>query len=115
MFTQEEAKFLLDVYEKNTASIALSDEFTCDIGRFVDIYKSLKLYRRKKKIGLRQVLNQFIILENVFGSVAIGFLIRKCPDELRQVLYAVLEYSGRLPNHLRDQVDHVVLMEIKHL
>lgn len=115
MFTQKEVNFLLDLYEKNTSSVVSAEEFKSDVKRFEEIYKALKLFNRKGEMNVRFVLNNFIILENVFGPVAIGMLIRNCPVENKPYLYAVMEYSGRLPIHLREFVDKGILEEIRSL
>ena len=115
MFTQKEVNFLLELYEKNTSSVVSSEEFRSDIKKFDEIYKSLKVYNKKGQMNVRFVLNNFIILENVFGPVAIGMLIRNCPVENKPYLYAVMEYAGRLPIHLREFVDRTILDEIREL
>jgi len=115
MFTQKEVNFLLELYEKNTSSVVSADEFRSDVKKFEEIYKALKTYDKKGEMNVRFVLNNFIILENVFGPVAIGMLIRYCPQDSKPYLYAVMEYAGRLPIHLRESVDKMILEEIRKL
>ena len=115
MFTRQEVDFLLDLYEQNTSSVVCPSEFQEDVDKFEEIYRLLKAYNKKGVLNLRYVLNNFIILENTFGSVSIGFLIRKCPQEHKPLLYAVLEYAGRLPIHLKDSIDRDVMEEIRKL
>ena len=113
IFTETELKFLSEIYGQDI--VFSPTDFMEDIDRFSLIYKLIKTYHKKGTLNIRQALNNFIILENVFGSVSVGFLVKKCPDEYKPILFAVLEYTGRLPNHLKDIVDKDVLEEISNL
>lgn len=115
MFTQQEVNFLLKLYESSVSSVVCAEEFKSDLKKFEEIYKCLKNFDKKGELNVRFVLNNFIILENIFGPVAIGLLIRKCQPEARPVLYAVLEYAGRLPLHLKDSVDREILEQVRSL
>lgn len=115
MFTNQEIDFLLGIYEQNTSSVVSPSEFYSDIQKFDSIYKTLKSYERKGVINLRYVLNTFIILENIFGSVSIGMLIKKCPEEYLSILCSILEYTGRLPINFRHLVDESVLEDLRNL
>lgn len=85
----------LHAYE-NRQCISL-DEFKEDLYRINTIRKCIIRYTEGKELNIRIILNQCIILFNVFGQTAYDMLKYKLDKEYHSIIFVFLVQLNRVP------------------
>lgn len=73
------------------------DEFNEDLNRIITIKKAITRYKNGEEFNIRLMLNQFVIIFNVFGASAYDMLMYKIDKELHPIMLAFVAGLNRLP------------------
>lgn len=102
----------MKAYE-NIQCISL-DEFKKDLYRIITIRKCLIKYKEDtNELNLRLLLNQFIILFNVFGHTSFYLLKYKIPSEYYPIAWAFLVKLNYLPEDEYIMLDADVVTQLR--
>jgi len=99
---------------ENIQAIAF-DEFKEDLNRINTIKKCITRYQDGEELNVRLVLNNFMILFNVFGDVTFDLLKYKLDPLHRPVAYAFLVQLNRLPDKEMIMLDPSVVEQLRSL
>jgi hypothetical protein len=97
---------------QNVQCVSL-DEFNDDLNRIITIKKAITRYKNGDEINVRLVLNQFIILFNVFGDVAFEMLKYKLDKSHYNVAFCFLVAINRLPESEMILLDQIVVDKLR--
>lgn len=103
----------MHVYE-NRAAISF-DEFKEDLYRIITIRKFITKYQAGEEINVRGMLNNFVVLFNVFGSGAFDLIKYKLPKSQYPVAFAFLVQLNRLPESEMILLDQVIVQKLREL
>ena len=82
------------------------EEFYDDIKRFKYLKRLFRKYEVTKEIKIRLVLNNLVVLQNVFGAeVAITLLLYKVDNKYWSILKTCLNYLEYLYPHELDNIE----------
>lgn len=96
---------------QNVQCVSL-EEFNDDLTRIITIKKAITRYKNGDTLNVRLILNQFIILFNVFGFTAFDMIKYKLDPSQYPVAFAFLAAINRLPS--RDiMLDQYVVEQLK--
>lgn len=98
----------------NTQCISF-DEFKDDIYRIITIKKCITKYLDGDELNVRLILNQFIILFNVFGDAAFELVKYKLVAEQYPVAFAFLVKINRLPPEEMIMLDQFVIEKLREI
>ncbi len=98
----------------NHQAVAL-DEFKEDLYRINTIRKCLVRYTEGEEINIRLVLNQLVILFNVFGAEAFELLRYKIDKIHYPMLFAFLVQLNRLPEIEMIMLDQRIVAELRKI
>lgn len=99
---------------ENRQCIAL-DEFKEDLFRIITIKKCITKYQQGEELNVRLLLNNFIILFNVFGSTAFDLLQYKLEPVQYPVAWAFLVKIDRLPEEHSIMLDQIVVQKLREI
>ena len=91
------------------------DEFKDDIYRIITIKKCITKYLDGDELNVRLILNQFIILFNVFGDVAFDLVKYKLIESHYPVAFAFLVKINRLPADEMIMLDQFVIEKLREI
>ena len=91
------------------------DEFKDDIYRIVTIKKCITKYLDGDELNVRLVLNQFIILCNVFGDNAFELIKYKLVENHYPVAFAFLVKINRLPQEEMILLDQTIVQKLREI
>lgn len=91
------------------------EEFKEDLYRIVTIRKSISRYIKGEELNVRMLLNQFIILFNVFGSTAFDLVRYKLDAQHYPIAYAFLVKINRLPESEVILLDPNVITKLREI
>jgi hypothetical protein len=91
------------------------DEFKEDLYRIITIKKSITKYLCGDDLNVRMILNQFIILCNVFGDTAFELLKYKLDEKQYPVAFAFMVQLNRLPVSEMIFLDQYVVHELRKI
>lgn len=91
------------------------EEFKEDLYRINTIRKCMVRYVEGEELNVRLVLNQLVILFNVFGSVAFDLLKYKIDSSHFPVLFAFLVQLNRLPEEEAIMLDQIVVQQLRQI
>lgn len=97
---------------ENVQCVSL-DEFNDDLGRITTIKKSITRYINGEDMNTRLVLNQFIILFNVFGSKAFDLIKYRLDESYYPIAFAFLVAIDRLPLEESILLDQVIVQKLR--
>lgn len=82
------------------------EEFNEDLNRIITIKKAITRYKNGEEINIRLMLNQFVVLFNVFGQTALDMLKFKIDTENQPAVFAFVAALNRLPDdgYILDQL-----------
>lgn len=103
----------MHAYE-NRQCISL-EEFKEDLYRIVTIKKCITKYQYGEELNIRLILNNFIILFNVFGPKAYDLICYKFDDAHAPVAFAFLAYINRIPPDHEVLLDQFVVQKLKEM
>ncbi len=89
------------------------DEFNDDLNRIVTIKKAITRYKNGDEINVRLLLNQFIILFNVFGDTAFDMIKYKLDESHYTVAFAFLAAINRLPETEMILLDQIIVDKLR--
>lgn len=98
----------------NIQCVAL-DEFKEDLYRINTVRKCLARYNEGEELNIRLVLNQLVILFNVFGQTAFDLLKYKIDSGYHPMLFAFLVQLNRLPEEEMIMLDQRIVAELRNL
>lgn len=98
----------------NVQCVAL-DEFKEDLYRINTIRKCLARYVEGEELNVRLVLNQLVIMFNVFGSTAFDLLKYKIDSVHYPILFAFLVQLNRLPDSEAIMLDQMVVQQLRQI
>lgn len=96
---------------QNAQCVSLT-EFNEDLLRIITIKKTITRYKNGDSINVRLLLNQFIILTNVFGSSTYYMVKYKLDECQHSVAFAFLSVLNRLPEE-NVILDQYILEQLK--
>jgi len=91
------------------------DEFKDDLYRIVTIKKCITKYFDGDELNVRLILNQFIILFNVFGDSAFELIKYKLNESHYPVAFAFLVKINRLPMDEAILLDQYVVEQLREI
>lgn len=103
----------MHAYE-NRQCIAL-DEFKEDLFRIITIKKCITKYTMGDELNVRMLLNNFIILFNVFGAVAFDLIKYKLEPSHYPIAFAFLVKINRLPEDQNIMLDQTVVQKLRQI
>lgn len=103
----------MHVYE-NRQAIAL-DEFKEDLFRIITIKKCITKYQAGDELNVRLLLNNFIILFNVFGPTAFDLIKYKLEEVHYPVAWVFLVLLNRLPEEEIIMLDQAVVEKLRKI
>ena len=107
--------FAIKHYENPQA--VTKEDFDRDLNHFKYIKRLLKRYKNSGQLKTHLLLNQFIILYNIFGEATTPMLFFKIERELWSAMKSFIVFLGRFPEYphsdIHDiQVDMLCLTEL---
>jgi hypothetical protein len=97
---------------ENRQAIAL-DEFKEDLFRIITIKKCISKYLAGEDLNVRLLLNNFIILFNVFGPTAFNLIKYKLEPTHYPVAWVFLVLLNRLPEEEMIMLDQQVIEKLR--
>ena len=97
---------------QNSQCVSL-EEFNEDLARVVTIKKSITRYKNGDDLNIRLLINQFIILFNVFGDTAYQLIKYKIDTTQYPTAFAFLAAINQLPDYEMVMLDQFVVEQIK--
>ena len=91
------------------------DEFKEDLYRLITIKKSITKYLDGNELNIRMLLNQFIVLFNVFGPAAFDLIKFRLEERHYPVAFAFLVQLNRLPVEEMIPLDQYVVAELRKI
>ena len=91
------------------------DEFKEDLYRINTIRKCLARYVEGEELNIRLVLNQLVIMFNVFGATAFDLLKYKIDSSYYPILFAFLVQINRLPEKEMIMLDQIVVQQLRQI
>ena len=91
------------------------EEFKEDLYRIITIKKCITKYLDGDDINIRLILNQFIILFNVFGTTAFDLIKYKLDKTQYPVAFAFLVQINRLPENEIILLDQYVVDKLREI
>lgn len=98
----------------NHQCVAL-DEFKEDLYRINTIRKCFVRYNNGEELNVRLILNQLVIMFNVFGSTAFDLLKFKIDEVHYPILFAFLVQINRLPENEMIMLDQMVVQQLRQI
>ena len=110
---KDESSFMLAAMHSydNVQCVSL-EEFNEDLNRITTIRKAITRYKNGEVLNVRLLLNQLIILFNVFGDKAFDLLRYKISEDCYPILDPLLDCLNRLPNNVQSKFDMRVVDKI---
>ena len=81
-------------------SCATLEEFEDDLKKFLYLNKLLQRYKKNEDLRERLILNNIIVIYNLWGNAATEMLFHKVEEEHWSSLIVFLTYLGRLPEFI---------------
>ena len=94
-------------YYENPQSVTMED-FESDLKRIRYIKRLLKRYKNTGELKTHLVLNNLIILFNVFNDAAVPLLFYNLESELWPSIKSFLIFLNRLPEYPKTQIHDIV-------
>lgn len=91
------------------------DEFKEDIYRLVTIKKCITKYQQGEDINTRLVLNNFIILFNVFGDMTFKMIKYKLDRDQYPIAFPFLVLLNRLPENEIIMMDQKIIEQLRKI
>ena len=85
------------------------DEFESDLNKFSRVKKLITAYLNGQELNEKLLLNQLVVLYNVFGLDTTDFLLFKLNEEHYKVLFPFLILLNRMPDDVL--IDHPVVFD----
>lgn len=97
---------------ENTQCVSF-DEFKDDLYRLITIKKCITKYLDGDELNVRLLLNQFIVLFNVFGATAFDMIKYKLQPNQYPVAFAFLVQLNQLPLNEMILLDQTVVQQLR--
>ena len=110
---KDESSFMLKAMHAydNVQCVSL-EEFNEDLTRINTVRKTITRYKNGEVLNVRLLLNQLIILFNVFGDTAFDLLRYKINEDCYPILDPFLDSLNRLPSNIEQNFDMNVVEKI---
>jgi hypothetical protein len=103
----------MHAYE-NIQAISL-EEFKEDLFRIVTIKKCITKYQQGEELNVRLLLNNFIVLFNVFGKTTLSLIKYKLELSHYPIAFAFLVKINQLPNSEAVLLDQFVVQKLREI
>ena len=97
--------FAIKNYENPQA--VTKEDFDKDLNHFKYIKRLLKRYKNTGQLKSHLLLNQFIILYNIFGEAATPMLFFKIERELWASMKTFIMFLGKLPDYHKSGIHDI--------
>ena len=97
--------FAIKNYENPQA--VTKEDFDKDLNHFKYIKRLLKRYKNTGQLKTHLLLNQFIILYNIFGEATTPMLFFKIEKELWSSMKTFVMFLGKLPEYPKSKIHDI--------
>jgi len=104
--------FAIRYYENSQA--VTKEDFEKDLNHFKYIKRLLKRYKKSGELKTHLILNQFIILYNIFGEATTPMLFFKIEQDLWSSVKSFIIFLNRLPEYPQSSI-HDIQVDINCL